>query len=272
MGNGLPVINITAKTLPEAWEEAVIKTWELGLSIKTEYDKPDDPPSKDATVIMTALEPMLEPRIHRAFPGGLEDLEVYRQEVVNGIHDHWINPAEGKWTYTYHQRIASYPSNGQTIDQMAYIIAKLKDKEYTRRAQAITWSPKLDSVADDPPCLQRIWFRISRDKYNKAVLNMNTHWRSRDAYKAAFMNMFALTDLQKIIAQKLSSELNEQVSVGRYTDVTDSFHIYGSYHEEFGRFLETVRKRSFKERTWNSKFAEPFFEEARRKIEKETKC
>lgn len=51
---------------------------------------------------------MSEPRIHRAFPGGIVELEAYRQEVVEGIHDHWVNPAEGKWEYTYHERLTAY--------------------------------------------------------------------------------------------------------------------------------------------------------------------
>ena len=92
----IPVIKVEARTLPEAWEKAVVATWKEGLDIKTEYDKPGDPSSKDCTMIMVVNEPASEPRIHRAFPGGLEDLEVYRQEVVNGIHDHWIKPEEGK--------------------------------------------------------------------------------------------------------------------------------------------------------------------------------
>ena len=78
----IPVIKVEAKTLPEAWEKAVMATWNDGLDIKTEYDKAGDPQSKDCTMIIVIDEPMKEPRIHRAFPGGLEDLEIYRQEVV----------------------------------------------------------------------------------------------------------------------------------------------------------------------------------------------
>ena len=125
MGNEIPVIRVEGMTLPEAWEKAVMATWKDGLDIKTEYDKQGDPMSKDCTMIMVVNEPMKEPRIHRAFPGGLEDLEVYRQEVVDGIHDHWIKPEEGKWTYTYHQRLTSYPIEGVEIDQIDYIIKKL---------------------------------------------------------------------------------------------------------------------------------------------------
>ena len=65
----------------------MMKKVEKGVAIKTEYDKAGDPPSKDCTMVMVVNEPFKEPRIHRAFPGGLEDLEVYRQEVIDGVGD-----------------------------------------------------------------------------------------------------------------------------------------------------------------------------------------
>jgi len=45
----IPAISITADCLPEAWEKAVLAVWDQGLEVKTQYDKPDDPPSRDAT-------------------------------------------------------------------------------------------------------------------------------------------------------------------------------------------------------------------------------
>ncbi len=104
----IPVISIVADCLPEAWEKAVLAVWDQGFEVKTQYDKPDDPPSKDATVMIAVTDPFNEPRIHKNFPGGPEELEAYRQEVVDGIHDHWIDPAAGKWTYTYHERLFAY--------------------------------------------------------------------------------------------------------------------------------------------------------------------
>ncbi len=88
MGLVLPIIQVVADNLPEAWEEAVIRTWNEGAAIKTQYDKPGDPPSRDVTAVIIVKDPFAEPRIHRAMPGGIGDLEVYRQEVVDGIHDH----------------------------------------------------------------------------------------------------------------------------------------------------------------------------------------
>ena len=78
--NNIPVINIEAGCLPEAWEAAVLSVWDNGIEIKTQYDKPDDFPSKDATVMITVADPFAEPRIHKNFPGGPEELEAYRHQ------------------------------------------------------------------------------------------------------------------------------------------------------------------------------------------------
>ena len=126
----IPILKVEAQTLPAAWEKSVLAVWKDGLDIKTEYDKRKDPASKDCTMIIVIDRPMAEPRIHRAFPGGLEDLETYRQEVVFGIHDHWINPKEGKWTYTYHKRLFEYEIEAEVIKQIDYIINKLSYSTY----------------------------------------------------------------------------------------------------------------------------------------------
>lgn len=256
----VPVISVTAKCLPEAWEKAVLAVWDNGASIKTQYDKPRDPPSRDATVVITVTEPFSEPRIHKNFPGGPAELEAYRQEVIGGIHDHWIDPAAGKWTYTYHERLRAYcpvenirnadsPKPFKKVDQIQHIIDALSQIPHTRRAQAITWMPTADPQTDDPPCLQRIWCRLLAGQQGW-VLNMNTHWRSRDLYKAWFMNVYALTDLQRLIAEQIARKLNEPVSIGRYVDITDSLHIYGSYFEEVAKEVEKMRRSPYTERAW----------------------
>ena len=269
MTGRIPTLCVAGQTLPEAWEKAVLACWEQGAAIRTEYDKPGDPPSRDCTMMWVVEDPFLEPRLHRAFPGGLEDLEVYRQEVVDGVHDHWIAPEEGKWTYTYHKRLFAYEIEGRTIDQIGAIVDRLGRAGHSRRAQAITWNPLLDLPTDDPPCLQRVWCRLLEGEGEELVLNLNTHWRSRDAYKAAFMNAFALTDLQRRIAERIAQRAGRPVRVGRYADISDSFHVYGSYFGEFKGFLSLVEKRSFEERTWPSSYAEPMFAEARDRLRKE---
>lgn len=265
----IPVLKVEGKTLPEAWEKSLLAVWENGVSIKTQYDRPGDPPSRDATMIIVVHEPFSEPRIHRALPTGLDELEIYRQEVVLGVHDHWIG-SHG-WSYSYHERMFSYPAKKGPLNQIDAIVKNLAACFYTRRTQAITWVPELDAEHHEPPCLQRMWFRILRDPQEGLILNMNTHWRSRDAYKAAFMNIFALTDLQRDIAKKVASIIGKPIKIGRYVDMIDSYHIYGSYFNEFKGFLNTLKTKSFDQRTYSTSFAEPFFEEARKKIESEKK-
>lgn len=236
---------VSGKGIAEAWEKSLIELWKNGIRIRTEYDKPNDPPSIDATMIIVVFDPLSEPRIHLSIPASFKDLWKYRREVVDGVHDHWIDPKDNKWTYTYHQRLFKYPSCDGFINQIDYIVNKLSKIPYTRRAQAITWDPKLDPKTNDPPCLQRIWLRCTEEG-STLRLNMNAHWRSRDAYKAAFMNMFALTELQKEIAQMISKKISKEVVVGQYVDISDSYHIYGSYTEDFSnRFLKALEQRDF---------------------------
>ena len=303
----IPVLEARGATVPEAWERSVLRLWEEGARVRTEYDRELDEPSRDSTMVIVVEKPLAEPRIHLAFPGGIEDLEKYRQEVLFGVHDGWIRPEEGKWTYTYHQRLCAYAprddlasstkkSPFKPVDQIQYIIEKLSSSPHSRRAQGITWMPTADPATNDPPCLQRIWCRLipvgetgaggrgpgagnggesqepgagNRDDSSSSVtrppapgtrhpnadfvLNMNSHWRSRDAYKAAFMNIYALTDLQRWLAEKISEKMKRPVAVGRYVDISDSYHIYGAYFQEFcARFLKLVRERPFEKRVWRT--------------------
>jgi thymidylate synthase len=198
-------------------------------------------------------------------------------EVVHGAHDYWVKPVEEilkgreskdtRWTYTYHQRLFEYKIEEEVVDQIAYMIDRLSKTSYTRRAQAITWNPKLDPPTDDPPCLQRIWGRLCDDGEEGYVFNMNTHWRSRDLFKAWFENVIALTTLMRKIAEAISSKTGKRVRLGRYVDISDSLHIYGSYFREIEgdvekgiqSFFEKLENRTFEERTWNSEFVKPFF-------------
>ena len=273
----IPILYINEETIPMAYEKAIKEVWEKGISLKTEYDRPGDPPSRDATVMIVVRNPFGQPRFHRSFADGLGGLAEYVQEVVHGAHDYWVKPLEeilkGKeskdthWTYTYHGRLFEYRIEDRVINQIDYIIDKLSEAGYTRRAQAITWNPRLDPPTDDPPCLQRIWGRLCEDGKGGYIFNMNTHWRSRDLFKAWFENVIAITTLMKKIAESISKKVGKPVHVGRYMDVADSMHIYGSYFREIEgdpergikSFFETLESRTFEQRTWDSEFIKPFF-------------
>jgi thymidylate synthase len=242
-----------------------------GCDIRTQYDKPEDPPSKDATMTIVVQDPLKEPLIHKDFPGGPEDLQEYVMEVLDGIKDHLVrdckDPEDTRWEYTYHQRLFKYevPAVG-IFDQVETLCRKLAETPYTRRAQAITWKVWEDNDCYDPACLQSIWCRILEEE-GEPALSMNVRFRSNDAYKAAFMNMFALTRLQQRIASRVSEMQGHEIKVGRYCHQADSYHIYGSYFREFkGRFLGALEKRSFEQRTLRYEDVREMMEEARPRI------
>ncbi len=205
-------------------------------------------------------DPLAEPLIHRDFPGGLSDLQEYVLEVLDGIKDHCVrdtahDPEDTRWEYTYHQRLFSYavPGTETPYDQIELLAARLAKTPYSRRAQAITWKVWEDNYCYDPACLQSIWCRLlpNTDSEGNWVLNTNVRFRSNDAYKAAFMNMFALIRLQQRIADRISALSGKRITLGRYVHQADSYHIYGSYLREFeGRFIKALETRSFEERTF----------------------
>jgi thymidylate synthase len=252
--NGIPVLTAEGDCIARAWENALLELYRSGCDIKTQYDKPGDPPSKDATMIVTIHDPLAEPMIHRDFPGGFEELEEYVLEVCEGIKDHCIrdpnDPNDMRWEYTYHQRLFRYEvPTLAPIDQIERICRQLAETPYTRRAQAITWKVWEDGSCYDPACLQSVWCRIIYED-ERPILSMNVRFRSNDAYKAAFMNMFALVRLQSIIASRIAELSGKPVSLGRYCHIADSFHIYGSNLAEFeARFLGAINKRNFEQRT-----------------------
>jgi thymidylate synthase (methanogen type) len=118
------------------------------------------------------------------------------------------------------------------INQIEYIIQKLKEKPYSRRAQAITWRPLVDPFHSDPPCLQRIYMRIKNDK-----LIMQTTWRSRDLFRAWEANVNGMIRIQKYVADQLN------VDVGHYLDFSNSLHIYGNTIEEVNDMLKRMKNK-----------------------------
>lgn len=107
----IPVLHVTGKTLAEGYEKAIYNLYKNGCEIKTQYDKPGDPLSKDCTMNLVILEPDSDPMIHKAFPGGIEDLREYVYEL-HGLKDEWVknvnDPKDTRWEYTYHGRLSRY--------------------------------------------------------------------------------------------------------------------------------------------------------------------
>lgn len=219
-------------------------------------------------MIITITDPLREPMIHKDFPGGPVELQEYVMEVCDGIKDHLVrdpnDPLDTRWEYTYHQRLFAYQvPTFRPFDQIERLCQKLAQTPHTRRAQAVTWKVWEDNSCYDPACMQSVWCRILEEQ-GQPVLNMNVRFRSNDAYKAAFMNLFAFVQLQQRIAARISELTSGAVRLGRYCHMVDSYHLYGSYFKEFdGRFLGMLSKRTFEQRTMRYADMRDLMEEAR---------
>jgi thymidylate synthase len=246
------MIVVSGRTVSETWERAFLDILDGTRDrVPTEYDNGECPPSVDDVCLMEVTEPMSEPRVHLCMPGGWKDLVDYVAEVVEGSRDHLVD----QLGYTYHDRLTNYPGKPYIeigdedddgnlprkiaywgVDQLERIVRMLKSIPYSRRAQAITWVPEIDLLGKDIPCLQSVQCRII-NRSGTDMLDMHVRFRSRDAYQAAFMNMYALTMLQAKIAGELG------VPVGHYVDFSDSFHVYGYKLEEAMGYRDTILRR-----------------------------
>jgi thymidylate synthase len=273
----IPVLHVEGESLAKAYEKALMCLYEKGIRIRTQYDKPSDPPSIDATMNITVLEPMTDPMIHKAFPGGIEDLREYVMEL-SGLKDHWTknmnDPEDTRWEYTYHWRLKNYGTwkersqeTGKPeivgpfrVDQIEMVVQKLVEQPYTRQAQMITWMPNLDPQFYDPPCLQSLHYRIIEDDDGTWYLNCNVRFRSNDAWGANFMNMFGIVHFNQLyIAVPIGTMAGRKVELGRMNWQADSFHLYGKDIEDFKkRFLERVEE-PFEKRVYN--FYDSFIQE-----------
>jgi len=224
----IPQLTAEGDILPESWEKSLLLLREHGIeSCKESYtNKSGVDGILEASMKIIVNKPMEEPRIHVGCEG-LMSLADYVDEVLQGTKDAWIGRG---WDYTYHQRLFEYEQAGQRTDQINLMIGKLRSTSFSNRAQATTWMPWKDPEVAGPPCLQRIWCKIVDDEW----LEMHTSWRSRDAYNAAFMNMYAMTMLQKMIADKIG------VKVGRYVDDSDSYHVYDRNFKNLEQFSSAV--------------------------------
>jgi thymidylate synthase len=220
-----PLVVARGRTLPEAWERSLVGLAEAGERIFTEYGEW----SVDAPAVIVVEEPFSEPRVHLkgVVAGSLKGLEEYAAEVADGVHDGRV----GEYGYTYHERLFAYRlPGGGVVDQVAQALAKLAEAPHSRRAQAVTWQPWRDPQSEHPPCLQRLWFRVVGGR-----LHMHAHMRSNDALKAAFMNIYAFTELQRRLAERLG------VGAGRYLHFADSYHVYERDLKWFQKFVGQIR-------------------------------
>jgi thymidylate synthase len=201
---------IRAPSIGLAHELVIKMILEKGWILRTEDAEATVEFEEIAMQVDTPLAgPMVSP--HSRFQQKF--VEQYAKDLLHGSH--------ASFEYDYHGRLFDWGErlvvDGQPvhIDQIAYMVDKLKSSPNTRRAIAITWNPVIDEKLDDCPCLQLVQCIIRDGK-----LHMRVIFRSNDMLTAAGANMYALVQLQQSIAQQLG------LPCGTYTHISLVPHIY----------------------------------------------
>jgi len=155
----------------------------------------------------------LENRIHPKSP---------HQKRCEIYEDHLLNGTPGEFVYDYHDRLCISP-----VDQLSYIISKLTQPDYSRRAVAVTWRPDIDCKQPVVPCLQYIQFM----RHNN-ILDMYVLFRSEDMIGGFGPNAYGLTGILKHLCNVLT------LYPGKYEHIVTVPHIYYLRDEwEFKRFI-----------------------------------
>ena len=146
------------------------------------------------------------------YPLGKKAVEQYTNNLLYG--------SENVFSYDYNERLCRYPLEHKKINQIDFIVDKLKEQPNSRRCVAITWQPNIDIEVSKKergsvPCLQFVQFVIRNNKLYQTVL-----FRSNDLMVAYHANAIGLISLGEMVAEKVG------VDYGTYTHHSVSMHIY----------------------------------------------
>jgi len=202
---------ICANTIADAHESAIKYILNNGREVVTE-DGETTVQAQPMTLVVKS--PHSKNRLYGKIPFGKKFADEYSNSLLHGNHDN-----QSQFEYDYHGRLFHWCVENENIaiDQVEYLIRKLRDQKTSRRAIATTWIPTIDENVKDVPCLQfiQVWVEPGTSD-----LNMCAAFRSNDFILALGQNMYALTDLQNYIAGRL------QLRMGTYTHIAVIPHIY----------------------------------------------
>jgi thymidylate synthase len=192
---------IRANSISDAWYRGLNLIWNHGHEVTDERSSR----IREYLNLMIVIQNPYIDRIPKDISWNEERLEEYAKQLITGenVQD---------FEYTYGQRLRNW---NEEIDQIAYVIDKLKQNPTTRRATAVTWVPTIDTVVDEVPCMIIDDFKIRGGK-----VNLTTLFRSHDFAGAYPANLYGLSRLLEYVAGEVG------VSPGMITTISASAHIY----------------------------------------------
>lgn len=244
-----PIV-IEAENLGQAWEKAVRAMMTKGYNrfVKApEYQTW----TKDSSMFIMVKNAMAEPRLSPKAPITKQMAEEYSKNMIKGMS----REKENSFDYTYFSRLRCYPdcivragipgvgseqddknyvdkvSQGKCvvrrIDQVQQVIDIFRKDPTRRTAVMHTWIPMRDLAKFTPerkdtssPCVVLIHPQLVENR-----LHFNVVMKTNDLFNAWPGNAYALTDLQKYIAEEIGAE------VGHYTHFSVAMQVYQEVYE-----------------------------------------
>jgi len=218
---------IRAETIPEAWRRGLGLIWRQGEEITDERGTR----TKEVLALEVVVEDPRKDMIPEEYSWNRPRLEDYAEQLISGE-----NPG---FEYTYGERLRAWAlpdarnENDETtgedgdlrgggisesrgpIDQIDYVIRRLRANPNSRRASAVTWIPPVDTKKEEVPCMMVDDFKIREGR-----LHLTALFRSHDFAGAYPANLYGLTRLLEYVAGKVGAE------PGSITTVSCSAHIY----------------------------------------------
>jgi len=126
-------------------------------------------------------------------------------------------------------------ANFRPIDQIGYVLSKLKTNLTTNRAVMSLWDPAKECAtghSKDYPCSNYVHFLIRDEKLDCSLV-----MRSNDLYWGfSHINVYEFTYIQEIIAKALG------VEVGSYYHYCPSLHVYEDMYPKVEKLAENMPK------------------------------
>lgn len=176
-----------------------------------------------ATVLTgNAIKQIENREVHPMFPTKGKHLDEYCNEFTEEYFQKEKTDMQ-EFEYTYYQRLRNY---------LHVMYNNIRTKPvFNNQIEMITWIPDIDSIADSPPCLQRIWIRtLSGD-----TCEVHITWRSRDLYGAWMSNIVG------VIYMVNKYVLKGDFKIVRIVDFCDSLHIYSTDIENAKRIKQIIK-------------------------------
>jgi len=195
-------IYLRAKTPLDGWIRVIRKIMESGM---LRIDERASETRWHENVIIHIIDPYTD-RVSGKYPFSEQ---VLRDKYATQL----LNPDRMDFDYTYGERLNDWGE--ESINQIEYVITKLKENPNSRRAVATTWDPRKDTIVDEVPCLNHFVFMVCDDRLDLSVMI-----RSNDMYGAWPANVYALGELLTYVSKKTG------IKPGTITTHSVNAHIY----------------------------------------------